>query len=238
MRERRKIPKVMWLIALGCLVVPGALIVLHRPQPARSFQFPYAELAKVDSVVQARFAVTPTDDFGMDRMMPRHALFHPVTIDEQIAIDGLRTKGLDVVFYMAPRHYITGQQPHNENQSKLQGPIYMTQPPPLVVNPVKDRQDPYYEPPVFQTTARPTDIPATPDLQTQLRPMLMDGGWLNKTTPDGANFKWGDWDVVAAPVRASGPSCIGCHSDFVRDDQPKIGDPLGIALYAYKFRKA
>jgi hypothetical protein len=68
-------------------------------------------------------------------------------------------------------------------------------------------------------------------------------------------FKSGEWDVEARPVRASEESCLRCHVARVefavvinekgeksvkaetKEDPPKLGDPLGVLVYAYMKRR-
>lgn len=54
------------------------------------------------------------------------------------------------------------------------------------------------------------------------------------------DFEVGDWNVVARPVRAANGTCLNCHwsnGDHGltngRSDL-RLGDVLGVALYAYQ----
>jgi hypothetical protein len=49
---------------------------------------------------------------------------------------------------------------------------------------------------------------------------------LQKTEP--YNLRRGEWTVSLRPLRASNAGCIQCHTSA------KIGDTLGVAVYAYK----
>lgn len=62
---------------------------------------------------------------------------------------------------------------------------------------------------------------------------------------DSADFLVREWNIIARPVRASDSSCLKCHHyNEIRvlpqakveqeSRKLKIGDPLGVLLYAYK----
>lgn len=62
---------------------------------------------------------------------------------------------------------------------------------------------------------------------------------------DSYQFSQGGWQFVARPVRASEQSCLGCHlqdttrlmAHDVKDGMERrlrLGDPLGVLLYAYR----
>jgi hypothetical protein len=64
---------------------------------------------------------------------------------------------------------------------------------------------------------------------------------------DSYEFTYGDWQFVARPVRASEQSCLNCHKTDLSHvmgrlssnggTELKIGDPLGVVLYAYRESK-
>ena len=59
-------------------------------------------------------------------------------------------------------------------------------------------------------------------------------------TSEGTDFMTQGWNVVARPVRASQEDCLDCHRYIgltwhgYSGITPKIGDTLGVAMYAYR----
>lgn len=239
MPAKRRFPRLILFIALACFALPWCLLRLrdrfrHAAQPS-TYRFPFAGLAQLDRVVQARFAVIPRDNFGMARIGPRHDLFRPASAVENTAIGNLRNAGYDVVYYVAGRNYLLSGST-NGYRSFLQGPIYMTQKPALQVVTTQGR----YEQPVFHTQAQPAGLPAEDFLREPLTNMLASSSrWDRTATPDGHDFEAGKWHAVAVPVRASSQACVNCHRYFSRSQNwgaPGLGEPLGISLYLYRKR--
>jgi len=46
-------------------------------------------------------------------------------------------------------------------------------------------------------------------------------------------FRAGDWHVVARPVPASKQGCLGCHPKGPDGKLRRLGDTLGVAMYAF-----
>lgn len=207
-------------------------------QSSQPEMFPFPELARLDAVVQARFAEVPTNDFGMGRIGPRHELFRPVKPSEQVAIDSLHRVGQEVVFFVAGRNYLQNWPTAGGYPASLQGPVYMTKKPLKVV--ATQTKGAYFAPnqPVFHTPQAPSDLPSEAELREPIKEMLNSSSrWDHTATLDSKTFIAGTWNVMAVPVRATKSECVGCHNHLSRRDPPRLGDPLGIALYAYHTKK-
>ena len=124
-RNNRKVLLKFFVATSLLALLPFGVARWRRAQPKTPYTFPFAELAALDKVVQARFAVVPGSDFGMTRVGPRHDYFKPVTPEESVAIAALRRAGFEVVFYVASRHHFQNDtgigQPY-----VVQGPVYIT----------------------------------------------------------------------------------------------------------------
>lgn len=102
----RKIPRVLIAIAVGCVVFPFAATrwAKNRPAPAPPFSFPTVELAALDRDLQARFAVVPDKDFGIERAYGnQHYLYNPTTPAERATIAALKKKNTEAAFYLMSR---------------------------------------------------------------------------------------------------------------------------------------
>jgi hypothetical protein len=94
----------------------------------------------------------------------------------------------------------------------------------------------YNAQPIFQTKLRPIDLPTEAQLKSSLGLMLISTSKFDHTaTLDSKTYRAGTWQVAAVPVRATDKSCINCHFRFSNfKSKPRLGDPLGIALYAFR----
>ena len=114
----------------------------------------------------------------------------------------------------------------------LQGPIYMTHAPLEIKAVPLDPKYPHEEV-SFQTKNPPrSDLPTEEQLKPSAQKALkaFDDFWHSS---DGATFRAGKWNVAAVPVRASHQECIDCHRGFTYWERLRLGDTLGVAMYAY-----
>ncbi|HVF11181.1 MAG TPA: hypothetical protein VNA16_10280, partial [Abditibacteriaceae bacterium] len=179
----------------------------QRPEPP--YVFPSQELAALDRVVQARFAVVPTKNFGVDRIGSLHELFVPETQNEKAVIAALRRHHQNVAFYVISRRTFTKER-GPVGYYPVQGPVYMTgnKPPPV------SRRHPYGNRVVAQTWDKPpenedivanadgTPLPhSTPEaglpegwrLIKMAAPVLEAASRKPPQVAVGANFKLGEW---------------------------------------------
>ena len=200
----------------------------RRNAPKMPYTFPFAELAALDNVVQARFAVVPTDDFGMGRVGKRHAYFTPVTSEEQRAVDNLRGQ---IYFFVAGRRMLLKKH-GPDNPHAIHGPVVMAPGKPLKAS-VTTPQGKWSNSPIsFQTPGKmPPDLPSETQL-AEVAARVLDGFY----EIDGAARQIGRWEVVMTPVRATKQECADCHNHEYRprDEWLYIGDTLGVAMYAYR----
>lgn len=212
----------------------------RRNAPKTPYSFPFAELGALDKVVQERFAVVPTDDFGISRIGKRHESFVPQTSEEKAVVVALKKRGYEVIFYVAGHHYLKGE--HSRLGPRfLQGPIFITQAVPL-----KKSRDPYryFSPLGTESATLQKNLPDGGNLLTGplYKPAFEALNAFNRA--DGTEFSMNGWAIIARPVRATHPSCVSCHNSnllgrrFSWDKSlVQIGDTLGVAMYAYRRKK-
>jgi hypothetical protein len=96
--------------------------------------------------------------------------------------------------------------------------------------------------PVLISAKDKNDLPLSADLWAQSKTAMQAFA-----TRDSFEFTFGNWKFIARPVRANEQSCLQCHvvdTRAIRTHKAsevlkplKIGDPLGIVLYAYREAK-
>lgn len=202
----------------------------------------------IDEQIQKRFR-TVDGMFGITRVMPanRHLnYFMANTAEEKAAVDELENAGLRVAFYLAGRR-ILGEKPA-DNVFSLSGRHHIIGGPvPITQNESLKNGE------LMEDLPQPAQL--WDDGQKAMRAF---------ETKDHFEFSVGKWKVEARPIRA-GESCLKCHfqpqpsakntgstPDFVKQlelnlngattlapsDRPiKVGDPLGVAMYAYTSKK-
>ncbi|HEV8486775.1 MAG TPA: hypothetical protein VGV87_24740 [Blastocatellia bacterium] len=186
-------------------------------------------LSLLDDCVQQRFKDIDKG-FGFRRIIklgdtPHR--FKPENAKELKVVDELKTARLNVVLYLAGRR-VLGEKPDATaivSRRLVQGPASITPPD-------------YYD---------NKDLPRPDQLWDQSRRAML--------AFQGSNtykFAVGKWNISARPVRATEQSCLDCHSagstssiPLTRAEGPselqitkplRIGDPLGVVMYAYESR--
>jgi len=244
-RDRRFLLKfflAMSLLALLPLGIARWQENRRRNAPKTPYTFPFAEMAALDRVVQARFAVVPDKDFGIDRIGKRHEVFVPQTAKEKAVIAALKKRGYEVVFYVAGRNYLR-DVPGRLGWNFLQGPIFITD-----KTPVKGQQTPYsfIDPngPSFQPNPVPAGLPEGGKL-VEPSPLKASARKALESfeTSEGMDFSMAGWQIAARPVRASQQACVDCHNRQLVGDKFyhwrnhldfELGDTIGVAMYAYR----
>ncbi len=120
------------IIAFAGMVGPAVYTRLLERRRAvqiaqmKPFQFPTAELAALDRDLQARFAVVPTKEFGIERVSgPQHLLYVPENAREQQTIQNLKKKRTEAAFYLMSRQlWIRGWD--GAEFKPIQGPVTLT----------------------------------------------------------------------------------------------------------------
>ena len=185
-----------------------------------------AVLASFDECIQDRFRNLADKRLGLMRVTPAspHAFFAH-NVREESAVQYLEAMKLNVVMYVGGRkllgesgYTVTPQRGAlmmvpGRNGAHLDGPILVT---PLSAH------------------APPRDaVPAATVMADAARALRAFDG------VDASSFSIEGWNVVARPVRASSRTCLGCHRLAVsgkRENALRIGDVLGVVLYAYQQR--
>ena len=100
--------RVRWM--LGCTLAGVVLIAgvarykVVQKRQFTPFTFPTPELAALDHDLQARFAVVPDKDFGIERTYGnQHYLYDPQTSGERATVASLKQQKTDAAFYLMSR---------------------------------------------------------------------------------------------------------------------------------------
>jgi len=169
---------------------------------------PPEEINRLDDCIQKRFVARTA--FGMERVarLDFHGvrLFRPENVTEQSVVSALEQKGYQVALYLAGRR-VNATPPA---WSELAAYRYKVQGPAYITH-----------------FGDPKDAPAPASLLEESRKALEAF-----ETGEGYDIQKGDWTVALRPLRASSTACVQCHKAF--GAQVKIGDPIGVVMYAYK----
>jgi hypothetical protein len=212
------------------LVCAVGLVVRSRqspPQP-KPYRFPTPELAALDWVVQERFAINPTNNFGAVRIGNRHEYFQAESARESAAVEGLEAARQQVLFYVVGRHILLNTY-DGMGRVPVQGPIFMTH---GRVHAVKADQigGPSGAVKFHSVEALPGDAPSEGELKALAKEVFS-----NYEHSRGISSKTGSWHVEAVPVPASDIHCVNCHNAYPQGwHSVRLGDTLGVALYCYR----
>jgi hypothetical protein len=233
--------------SLGCGVV-GAILLLGaarynmpRKPPALPFRFPIQELAALDRDLQARFAIVPDKDFGIERTYgPQHYLYNPQSPVERATISALKKNKTDAAFYLMSRA-LWLRSWDGWGYKPIQGPVHLTGkitlPLPRAVNFIpsnnKTKERIIDQEQAFDTRGAqngglatnkpdgtPVSSPTPPPHAPSVNALQEIGNRVfelaedaPKTAKVGVAQKMNDqWKVVAVPIRASKPACLPCHT--------------------------
>lgn len=177
-------------------------------------------ISELDDCIQQRF-LDVDQAFGFRRLTrvgetPHR--FKPENAKELSVVRYLTGANLNVVLYLAGRNIVQqGTDTREINRSVMKGPIFITD---------NDKR----------VTGSPTPLELLEHGQKAMRVFQKS---------DAYDFAIRDWRIIARPVRASSSSCLKCHHsseiNIFSQTEPeqesnrlKIGDALGVLLYAYK----
>lgn len=230
---------------LVCAFASIAILVLaaryadKKPKPT-PFQFPSQELAAIDRDLQARFAIVPDKDFGIERTYGnQHYLYNPQTPVEMASVDALKKQKTQAAFYLMSRA-LWLRQWDGWGYKPIQGPVVLTGkitlPLPRKINfdmaksPVGQEvldQDHSHSAQSDSSVGLPTHNPdgktvpsPTPPKNTPTFNQLQAIGnrvfEMAEAAPKTANVGLAQtvnstWKVVAVPIRASSKKCLPCH---------------------------
>ena len=190
-------------------------------------------LDALDREVQKRFH--NVIGFGMARIGTERK-FAPETAEEKSAVRELKREGYKVGLYLAGRA-ILNDVPEQDRSSKV---VFGSSP-----------AGQGFSGPIFLSSTGMKEAPTAASLWDETRRALESFA----TGKERYGFKSGEWDVEARPVRASEESCLKCHTARVKftvvtsqtgeksvksealEEPPKVGDPLGVLVYAYRRKR-
>jgi hypothetical protein len=227
------------IVQVSCLTVSFsfiALFVCQTDSVATSVQTPVSQSQLIDALddcIQERFKDIDKA-FGLRRLMragdtPHR--FKPENTKELASLSELKSRKIEAALYLTSRS-VLGDKPDaiEWNQGADVSPVgsgigYSRR---IIKGPV-----------LINARGR-DDLPLPSELWEQSRKAIEIFA-----TQDSFEFSYGKWNFIARPVRASEQSCLQCHvSDSTRliAQDPKdgkikplkIGDPLGVVLYAYR----
>lgn len=201
-----------------------------RPAPELQARAPHP-LDALDRAVQKRFH--NVIGFGMARIASERR-FEPTTEEEKEAVAALKRAGYSVGLYLVGRG-ILADVPVEQR---------------VAVNRFGGGPGRAISGPIYVSPSSMKSLPGAVPLWDETRRALesfASGG-------ERHEFDAGAWRVEARPVRASADSCIECHrrhapfeiktmpaagGEAVAAEAPKeadlkVGDPLGVLLYAYR----
>lgn len=189
-------------------------------------------LSLLDDSVQQRFKDIDKG-FGYRRIIAAGDTphrFKPENPKELKAVDELRRARMEVFLYVAGRGVLgkmpAETEPNNNSRVRIKGPASVT---PMTGEFFTDHED----------------LPRAEQLWDEARAAML----AFHISGDTYKFAIGKWKFSARPVFASEQSCVDCHKSRVthkflpslgaplqevNSNTLRIGDPLGVVLYAYE----
>ena len=210
------------LIVLAVLPL-AALVAAERTPEA-------ALINTIDRTFQSRFETIDLKAFGMRRIpvVPEHEEFNrfkPENIEDRRIIQSLTERGWEAAFFVAGRGAILVAREAAKKPVARAKPVgvpaegieYMLHSP--VSKPVR----------LNSPRAGGAPLPSPDDLLPHVPSAFRDFAAKRGTH----TFKESGWFVVARPVPASKRECLSCHEFDESGKALKVGDPLGVAFYAF-----
>jgi hypothetical protein len=234
------------MFQLSCLTASFlfiALVLWPRPSVAQNPAPESQIIDALDDCIQQRFKDIDKS-FGFRRIIragdtPHR--FKPENTKEFSSIGELNSKKVEVALYLASRS-VLGDKPDDKewNQDRLASTEQGVTPMSIGRGTGFSRR--IIKGPVLICAKDKLDMPLPSELWEQSKKAMQVFA-----TKDSFEFTLGNWQFTARPVRASEQSCLQCHlvdSTAVLARKPneepkqlKIGDPLGVVLYAYRKNK-
>ena len=221
-------------LAVAALTFAAAVFartsVAPRRQPSTQPAQNSHPLDALDREVQKRFH--NVIGFGMARIGTEKR-FAPETEEEKAAVRELKRGGYRVGLYLAGRAVLDAVPEEGRQSKRTFGSSPAGQ---------------AFSGPIFLSSSGLKGLPTAASLWDETRRALQSFA----AGEERYGFKSGEWDVEARPVRASEESCLKCHVARVefkvvtdeagqktfkreqKEDAPKVGDPLGVLVYAYR----
>jgi hypothetical protein len=228
------------VIILTVLVLPGSIVKTRSQSSSLELQL----IKEFDDCIQQRF-LDIDKAFGLRRIIKEGESphrFKPESARELTSVGRLKEQGLDVALYLTSRS-VLGEKPAEAAWQQESADTYERTKPltPQILQ--KNFLRKLIRGPVLITAMGKDELPNPSQLWQQSQSAMK--AFAGK---EQYEFAQGQWQFIARPVRASDESCLHCHVQDsthivaldVNDERVKslkIGDPLGVLLYAYRERK-
>jgi hypothetical protein len=230
------------MVQWSCLTASFLVIAFVLWQRPSTAQTPNPEPQIIDALndcIQQRFKDIDTS-FGFRRIIrigdtPHR--FKPENPKEFSSVSDLNNQKVEVALYLASRS-VLGDKPDDKewNQGNADAPQSYK---PVSMNATVNFSRKIIKGPVLISAKDKQALPLPSELWEQSKKAMQAFA-----TKDSFEFRLGKWQFTARPVRASEQSCLQCHlvdSTAILARKPdeeskqlKIGDPLGVVLYAYR----
>lgn len=219
-----------------------ALILWQRPSVAQKTASEPQIVDALNDCIQQRFKDVDKS-FGFRRIIkvgdtPHR--FKPENPKEFSSVNELANQKVEVALYLASRS-VLGDKPTDKEWAQGDNDTARNDKPvpmPATVNYSRK----IIKGPVLISTKDKADLPLPSELWEHSKKAMQAFA-----AKDSFEFTLGKWQFTARPVRASEQSCLQCHmadstATFAREPnkeskQLKMGDPLGVVLYAYRVDK-
>lgn len=199
-------------------------VVVRRPEAAL--------ISAIDRAFQSRFEVLDFKNLGMSRMVVTQDhhfdRFSPQNAADLRLISALDHGGWDAAFFVGGRQAI--QLATVKDEFLKRGGRLV---PFVEIGSKKETAPRAVSKPILINTAdAATPLPSREDLY----PRVVEAFRRFAAKESTYEFRHGDWLVITRPIPASQAKCLSCHQSE-NGNTLKLGDPLGVALYAFAQRE-
>jgi len=163
--------------------------------------------------------------------------FEAETPSEREAISELEKGGWQVAFYLVGRRILGTRPDINIKGAPVSGHDHRIISGPMAITPstIFDERDHGTGQIVatssvnsnWRKTLEQLELPELPEIWDDARKAMLE---FEKR--DQYDFSFRKWSIAARPIRAK-EACLKCHTGEAPLTPPKVGDALGVAMYAY-----
>src|SRR3569833_3568616 len=196
------------------------------PQPDRQL------VEKVDQAFQARYQSITTSHAreGDKPKSPEHEVFARMSLQndaERGASAELRSHDWQVLLFAAGRRAVALGNALSSARKRMG--VSLNRQEDLRLTGMERAADRVIGPPIVITGGR---VPLSAPRPRTLLPAVLDAARVTRSKGT-FEFRSGPWYVVARADRAGKQECLACHAQAIDGKRAAIGDPVGLALYAF-----